>query len=93
MDFSGLAKWTIRIATAGLIIGSLLGILSAITLPTAAVSGFLDGFDIVISIFYYYVPAASVLFPLFLSMWGLSFIVLLLKISIMGLHTLWKTSE
>lgn len=93
MDFSGLAKWTIRIATAGLIIGVILGVLSAITLPVAAISGFLDGFDTIISIFYYYVPAATVLFPLFLSMWGLSFVVLALRVSIMGLHTLWKTSE
>lgn len=93
MDFSGAVKWGIRIVTAAAIISALLFILTAITLPVVATDNILSAFDIAVSMFYYYVPIASILFPLILSMWGLTFIVLVTEYAMFGLRTIWKTSE
>lgn len=93
MDFSGAVKWGIRIVTAAAIIAGLMFILSAITIPVVASDAILSAFNTAISMFYYYVPAASVLFPLMVSMWGLSFIILVTEYAMIGLRTVWKTSE
>ena len=93
MDFSGAVKWGIRIVTAAAIISGLLFVLSAITLPVVATDNILSAFDVAVSMFYYYVPSASILFPLMLSMWGLSFVILATEYAMIGLRTIWKTSE
>lgn len=93
MDFSGAVKWGIRIVTAVAIIAGLIFVLSAITIPIVASDTILSMFDIAISMFYYYVPTASVLFPLMTAMWGLSFIILATEYAMIGLRTVWKTSE
>lgn len=93
MDFSGMIKWGLRITAAAGIIVAIMFILSAVSIPALPASTFLSGLDTVIAIFYYYVPTATVLWPLMLSLWGLSFLILATKFAIIGLRTLWRTSE
>lgn len=92
MDFSGAVKWGIRIVTAAAIFALILVILTSITIPFTPVAGALDGLGTVLAVFYYFVPTASVLFPLMLSMWGLAFVVFATRWAIIGLRTLWRTS-
>lgn len=93
MDFSGMVRWGIRITVAVSLVAAFMFILSAISLPAVPAAAFLDGFDTIISIFYYYVPAATFLFPLMTAMWALSFVILTTKFAIIGLRTLNKTSQ
>lgn len=92
MDFSGVIKWGIRIVTAATIFSLILVILTSITIPFTPVASALDGLSIILGVFYYFVPSASVLFPLMLAMWGLSFIIFATRWAIIGLRTLWRTS-
>ena len=93
MDFSGSVKWGIRIVTAVAIIAGLLFVLSAITIPVVAADSILSMFNTAVAMFYYYVPTATVLFPLMVAMWGLGFIILATEYAMIGLRTVWKTSE
>lgn len=92
MDFSGAVKWGIRIVTAAAIFSLILVILTSITIPFTPLAGVFDGLSTVLGIFYYFVPTASVLFPLMLAMWGLSFVIFTTRWAIIGLRTLWRTS-
>lgn len=93
MDFSGAVKWGIRIVTAVAIIAGLLFVLSAITIPIVAADSILAMFNTAVSMFYYFVPTATILFPLMVAMWGLGFIILATEYAMIGLRTVWKTSE
>lgn len=93
MDFSSSIKWGIRIATGVAIMAALIFVLTAVPIPVIASTNILTMLNKAISIFYYYVPAASTLFPVMLSMWGLSFVILVAEYGLIGLRTLWKTSE
>lgn len=93
MDFSGTAKWVIRIATAAALLVLIVVILSSITFPATAVTEFVNGLSSALGMFYYFVPTASVLFPLCISLWALSFTILGIRYAVIGLRTLWKTSE
>lgn len=93
MDFSSSIKWGIRIATGVAIMAALIFVLSAVPIPVVASTNILSMFNTAISIFYYYVPTASSLFPVMIAMWGLSFIILVAEYGLIGLRTLWKTSE
>lgn len=92
MDFSSAVKWAIRIVTAASIIAILIALLSAITVPATPVGNALTGFETIIGVFYYFVPSATVLFPLIISMWGLSFLVFVTDWGLMALKTVWRTS-
>lgn len=93
MDFSGAIKWAIRIATAVGLLALIIVILSSITFPATSVDSIVSGLSTGLGMFYYFVPSAQVLFPLCLSLWGLSFTVLGIRFAVIGLRTLWKTSE
>lgn len=93
MDFSGTAKWVIRIATAAALFVLIIVILSSITFPATTVTDVVNGLSSALSMFYYFVPSGSVLFPLCLGLWGLSFTILGIRYAVIGLRTLWKTSE
>lgn len=92
MDFSGAVKWGIRIVTAAAIFALILVLLQSITIPLTPVNDALKGLDTILGVFYYFVPTATVLFPLIIAMWGLSFVVFLTRWGLIGLRTLWKTS-
>nr|AXH73716.1 MAG: hypothetical protein [uncultured bacterium] len=93
MDFSGTAKWVIRIATATALFVLIIVILSSVTFPSTVVTDVVNGLSSSLSMFYYFVPTGSVLFPLCLGLWGLSFTILGIRYAVIGLRTLWKTSE
>lgn len=93
MDFSGTAKWVIRIATAAALLALIIVILSSIQLPATSVDFIVNGLSTALGMFYYFVPTASVLFPLCLGLWALSFTILGIRYAVIGLRTLWKTSE
>lgn len=93
MDFSGAVKWAIRIATAVALLALIIVVLSSITFPAATVTDIVNGLGSALSMFYYFVPTGSVLFPLCLSLWGVSFVILGIRYAVIGLRTLWKTSE
>lgn len=93
MDFSTSIKWGIRIVTASAMIAALIFVLGSIPIPNVASTNILSMLNTAISIFYYYVPAAASLFPVMVAMWGLSFIILAAEYGLIGLRTVWKTSE
>lgn len=93
MDFSGSAKWIIRIATATALVVAIVVILSSVTFPSTVIDSITNGLSSALSMFYYFVPSASVLFPLALGLWALSFTILGIRYAVIGLRTLWKTSE
>lgn len=93
MDFSGSIKWAIRIATAVALVALVIVILSSITFPSSSFDFIVNGLSTGLGMFYYFVPSAKVLFPLCLSLWGLSFTILGIRFAVIGLRTLWKTSE
>lgn len=93
MDFAPTLKWIIRIATAAALIVLIVVILNSITFPAVSVDSIISGLASGLAIFYYYVPTGNVLFPLALSLWGLSFTILGIRYAVIGLRTLWKTSE
>lgn len=93
MDFSGTAKWVIRIATATALFVLIVVILSSITFPATSVEYIVNGLSTGLGMFYYFVPSGKVLFPLCLGLWGLSFTILGIRYAVIGLRTLWKTSE
>lgn len=93
MDFSGTAKWVIRIATAAALFVLIIVILSSITFPSTTVTDVVSGLSSALSMFYYFVPSGQALFPLCLGLWGLSFTILGIRYAVIGLRTLWKTSE
>lgn len=93
MDFSGSIKWAIRIATAVALVALIIVVLSSITFPASVLDSVVNGLSTGLGMFYYFVPSAQVLFPLCLSLWGLSFTILGIRFAVIGLRTLWKTSE
>lgn len=93
MDFSGSIKWAIRIATAVALVALIIVILSSVTFPSYVLDPVVNGLSTGLGMFYYFVPSAQVLFPLCLSLWGLSFTILGIRFAVIGLRTLWKTSE
>lgn len=93
MDFSGTAKWVIRIATAAALIVLIVVILTAVQFPAVVATSLVNGLSSALSMFYYFVPTGSVLFPLCLGLWALSFTILGIRYAVIGLRTLWKTSE
>lgn len=93
MDFSGTAKWVIRIATAVALLALIIVILASVQFPAFAVDSIVNGLSTGLSMFYYFVPTGQVLFPLCLGLWGLSFTILGIRYAVIGLRTLWKTSE
>lgn len=93
MDFTVLAKWGIRIATAAGLILVIVAILLSVTFSSVSVDRLVDGFATFLAVFYYYVPAGNSLFPLCLGLWALSFTILGIRYAVIGLRTLWKTSE
>lgn len=93
MDFSGMIKWGIRIATAVALFALIVVILSSITFPSASVDYIVNGLSTGLGMFYYFVPSGQVLFPLCLTLWGLGFTILGIRYAVIGLRTLWKTSE
>ncbi len=87
MDFSVAVKWGIRIVTAAAIFSLILVILTSITIPLTPLAGVFDGLSTVLGIFYYFVPTASVLFPLMLAMWvSLSLFLLLVGLLLVFVH-------
>lgn len=93
MDFSGSIKWAIRIATALALIALIIVILGSIQFPAVSVDYVVNGLSTGLAMFYYFVPNGQVLFPLCLTLWGLSFTILGIRYAVIGLRTLWKTSE
>lgn len=93
MDFSGTAKWVIRIATSAALFVLIIVILSSVTFPATVVTDVVNGLSSALSMFYYFVPSGQVLFPLCIGLWALSFTILGIRYAVIGLRTLWKTSE
>lgn len=93
MDFAPTTKWIIRIATAAALFVLIVVILSSVTFPATVVTEVVNGLSSALSMFYYFVPSGTVLFPLCLGLWGLSFTILGIRYAVIGLRTLWKTSE
>ncbi len=93
MDFSGSIKWGIRIATGAALLALIFVILSAVKFPATTVETISNGLSTGLAMFYYFVPNAKILFPMCLGLWGLSFTILGIRFAVIGLRTLWKTSE
>lgn len=93
MDFSGTIKWGIRIATAVGLLALIIVILASVTFPASSVDYIINGLSTGLAMFYYFVPSAKILFPLCLSLWALSFTILGIRYAVIGLRSLWKTSE
>lgn len=93
MDFSPSIKWAIRISTAVALVALIIVILSSIQFPATSVTYIVNGLSSGLAMFYYFVPAGQVLFPLCLTLWALSFTILGIRYAVIGLRTLWKTSE
>lgn len=93
MDFSGAIKWAIRIATAVALIALIIVFLASVQFPSTSVDSIVNGLSTGLAMFYYFVPNGQVLFPLCVTLWGLSFTILGIRYAVIGLRTLWKTSE
>lgn len=93
MDFSSSIKWGIRIATAVALFALIIVILGSISFPATSVDYVINGLSTGLAMFYYFVPTGQVLFPLCVGLWGLGFTILGIRYAVIGLRTLWKTSE